>query len=73
MREVDFRNNLRRVLNRFDADRRSDALADAQSAFLSLQRDPEFRDHGAEGYTDYLRRAESGYRALADILEHGDA
>jgi hypothetical protein len=69
-----FRETLRRIFARFDPDRRQDAVADAQAAFLSLQRDPEFRDRGAEGYLAFLRRAESGYEALARFLEkEGDA
>ncbi len=74
-RELDpaFRECLRRIFARFDSDRRQDALADAQAAFLSLQRDPEFRDRGAEGYVVFLRRVESGYGALLRYLgEKGD-
>lgn len=63
-----FRQSLRRILSRFDRDRRRDALADAQSAFLSLQRDPEFRDRGAEGYAQFLTRVEAGYKHLMEIL-----
>jgi hypothetical protein len=66
--ERGFRGSLSRILSQFDADRRADALADAQSAFLSLQRDPEFKDRGAEGYRPFLEATETGYRALVEIL-----
>jgi hypothetical protein len=67
--EERFRRSLIRILHRFDAERRLDALSDAQVAFLSLQRDPEFRDHGAEGYAVFLEEAEQGYLTLRDILQ----
>jgi hypothetical protein len=66
--EREFRGSLSRILGKFDADRRADALADAQSAFLSLQRDPEFKDRGAEGYRPFLEAVETGYRALVEII-----
>jgi hypothetical protein len=66
--EAAFRSDLVRLLRRFDLSRREDALADAQLAFLSLQRDPFFRNHGAEGYRDLVERAEAGYRELCSIL-----
>lgn len=66
-----FREGLRRILGRFDSERRSDALGDAQMSFLSLQRDPEFRDHGAEGYARFLDRVEAGYRQLVSLLGAG--
>jgi hypothetical protein len=71
--EREFRGNLSRILARFDDDRRTDALADAQSAFLSLQRDPEFKDRGAEGYRPFLHAVETGYRALVEILAESDS
>ena len=40
---------------------------------LSLQRDPEFRDRGAEGYLQFLERVESGYSALVSILGMGSS
>jgi hypothetical protein len=67
--EAAFRARLLRILGRFDRERRTDAVADSQMAFLSLQRDPDFRDHGAEGYARFLSQAESGYRALVEILQ----
>lgn len=66
--EKQFCEALVRILNRFDVERRNDALADAQMAFLSLQLDPAFKDHGAEGYAGFLQRVEQGYRALNGIL-----
>jgi hypothetical protein len=69
--ELAFCECLRRIFSRFDGNRRNDAVADAQMAFLSLQRDPEFRDRGAEGYLKFLERVESGYRALLRILVTG--
>lgn len=63
-----FRQSMGRILKRFDRDRRRDAVADAQSAFLSLQQDPEFRDRGAEGYAALLTRVEAGYQHLTEIL-----
>lgn len=66
-----FRKGLARILCRFDPDRREDALADAQAAFLSLQLDPGFRDHGAEGYGAFLKRAERGFQTLRDMLREG--
>ncbi|MBN1420954.1 MAG: hypothetical protein JXP34_19440 [Planctomycetes bacterium] len=66
-----FRKGLVRILSRFDPDRQGDALADAQAAFLCLQRDPEFRDHGAEGYGAFLKRAEAGFAALREMLREG--
>jgi hypothetical protein len=59
---------LSRVLERFDLERRTDAVADAQVAFLSLGQDPAFRDHGAEGYRAFLEQAERGYQVLAEML-----
>jgi hypothetical protein len=67
--EADFREAFTRMLLRFGAERRLDGLADAQAAFLFLQRDPEFRDRGAEGYGRFLDRAEAGYRLLTELLE----
>lgn len=64
-----FRETLVRILGRFDPERRRDAVSDAQGAFLSLQRDPEFRDQGAEGYGAFMEGLESGYRALLDLAE----
>jgi hypothetical protein len=63
-----FREVLPRIFSRFDPERSKDALADAHLAFLSLQREPGFQDHGAEGYAAFLERVESGYEALASIL-----
>jgi hypothetical protein len=72
--EAGFCDDLRRIFERFDRERREDAVADAQVAFLSLQRDPEFRDRGAEGYLEFLGRVESGYQALMSVLgEKGHA
>ena len=69
--ESDFRRDLAEILARFDEDRRADALADAQAAFLALQQDPEFRDRGAEGYKAMMAGAEEGYRALQTIAKGG--
>ncbi len=66
--EQGFCEELFRLFARFDAERRTDAVADAQMAFLSLQKDPEFRDRGAEGYLQFLGRVESGYQGLLKIL-----
>jgi len=59
-----FREGFLAALSRFDRDRIADAFGDAQAAFLSLQRDPEFRDRGAEGYRALLERAEEGFAVL---------
>lgn len=67
-----FASTLAGILGRFETERQSDALADAQAAFLSLERDPAFRDHGAEGYAAFLEGVAAGYRKLQEILEgHG--
>lgn len=63
-----FRETLPRILARFEPERSKDALADAHLAFLSLQREPGFRDHGAEGYAAFLERVESGYETLLGIF-----
>jgi len=42
----------------------------AQAAFLSLQRDPEFQDRGAEGYRSLLENAERGFEVLRGL--HGE-
>jgi len=73
-KEPAFRDALRRILGRFDPDRRTDALADAQAAFLAIRGDPGFRDRGAEGYVAFLGKLEEGYAALSGLLsepEHG--
>ena len=59
-----FRRDFAKLLELFDEDRRTDALADAQMAFLSLQRDPEFQDRGAEGYREFLDQAARGFELL---------
>ena len=64
-----FRGTLSEILGRFDEETRSDVLADAQVAFLSLKKDPTFRDHGAERYASFLEGLESGYRALIEIVK----
>jgi hypothetical protein len=64
----EFRAKLFQILDRFGVDRLQDALADAQVAFLSCQKDPGFRDHGAEAYAAFLENLEAGYRALVEIL-----
>jgi hypothetical protein len=72
--ESGFTRDLSEILTRFDADRRSDAFADAQAAFLALKQDPEFRDRGAEGYKAMIAGAEAGYlalRAIAEGTHHG--
>jgi hypothetical protein len=38
-------------------------------AFLSLKKDPTFRDHGAERYASFLEGLETGYRALIEIVK----
>ena len=45
------------------------ALADAQQAFLSIQGDPTFNDHGAERYSSFLNELESGYQTLVEIVK----
>src|SRR5688572_4821590 len=67
--ESGFTRDLSEILTRFDADRRSDAFADAQAAFLALKQDPEFRDRGAEGYKAMIAGAEAGYLALRAIAK----
>jgi hypothetical protein len=67
--DLAFRRDLTGMLGRFDRDRRTDAIADAQMAFLALQRDPEFHDRGAEGYRAFLDRAAQGFRALEALGE----
>ena len=67
----EFTRNLRDILACFDSDRRADAFADGQAAFLALQQDPEFRDRGAEGYKAMMAGAEEGYRALQTIAKGG--
>jgi hypothetical protein len=59
---------LSRMLRAFGSDRVFDVVGDAQAAFLSLQRDPAFRDHGAEGYAPFIERAAAGQAALVRLL-----
>lgn len=59
---------LSRMLRAFGGDRVLDVLGDAQVAFLSLQRDPTFRDHGAEGYARSIEQAAAGQQALVRLL-----
>ena len=66
--DASFRGTLSEILGRFGEETCSDVLADAQVAFLSLQKDPTFHDHGAERYASFLEGLESGYRALAEIV-----
>jgi hypothetical protein len=64
-----FRKTLCEILERFGAEACGDILADAQVAFLSLQKDPAFHDHGAERYVAWLGRLELGYRTLVEIVK----
>ena len=64
-----FRGELARILKSFGMERRRDASADAQVALLSLQKDPTFKDHGAEGYSSFVASAEKGYQTLLEILK----
>jgi hypothetical protein len=57
-----------RLLRTFGNDRVLDVIGDAQAAFLSLQRDPAVRDHGAEGYARFLEQAEAGQKVLVGLL-----
>jgi len=65
--DTGLRQHIQEIFARFDRDRIEDAVADAQAAFLSLQRDPEFRDRGAEGYAKFLERAAKGFEVLQRI------
>lgn len=62
---------LSRLLRAFGSDRVLDVVGDAQAAFLALQRDPAFRDHGAEGYSRFVQQAEAGQKALVELLGEG--
>jgi hypothetical protein len=64
-----FRESLSKILRPFGEETRRDILADAQMAFLALQKDPTFRDHGAERYASFLGELESGYRTLIEIVK----
>ena len=65
-----FVESLQSLLDVFDSDRRDDAWADSQAAFLSLKQDPNFRDRGAEGYLSFVEKAEKGFEVLSRL--HGD-
>ena len=64
-----FRETLNEILGHFGEEMCGDILSDAQVAFLALQKDPTFRDHGAERYVSLLDGLESGYRALVEIVK----
>ncbi len=64
-----FRKTILDILGRFGWETRSDVLADAQQAFLSIQGDPTFNDHGAERYSSFLDELESGYQTLVEIVK----
>ena len=64
---------LTRLLGDVDAVRLEDVRAGAQDAFLSLERDPTFKDAGAEGYAPVLKQAEAGVALLQTLLEQLDA
>jgi len=64
-----FRGALSEILRLFGEETCRDILADAQMAFLALQKDPTFRDHGAERYASFLGELESGYRALVELVK----
>ncbi len=66
--EKELSERLSQILLRFNIDVRTDALADAQAALLSLRNDPTFQDRGAERYATFLDRLEMGYRSLAEII-----
>lgn len=53
--------------------RLDDVRAGAQSALLSLEKDPTFSDAGAEGYAPVLKQAEIGLEQLFFLLDriHG--
>jgi hypothetical protein len=67
--DVSFRKTIVEILGRFGWETRSDVLADAQQAFLSIQGDPTFNDHGAERYSSFLNELESGYQTLVEIIK----
>ncbi len=64
-----FRKTLLSLLRRFEQETRNDVLADAQQAFLSIQGDPTFNDHGAERYSAFLKELEAGYQVLIEIIK----
>jgi hypothetical protein len=61
----------RSLLERFDRDRREDALADAQAALLTLSADPLLGDPQAAGYAALRVQAERGLAALQGWLGVG--
>ena len=62
---------LARMLRAFGSDRVLDVIGDAQAAFLSLQRDPAFQDHGAEGYARFVEQAAVGQETLVELFGEG--
>jgi hypothetical protein len=67
--DASFGGTLSGILGHFDEETRADALADAQMAFLSLRKDPTFRDHGAERYASFLEGLERGYQSLVAMIK----
>ncbi|MFP5286948.1 MAG: hypothetical protein ACLGI9_14500 [Thermoanaerobaculia bacterium] len=71
--DQNFMAEVARLLHSAGPLRLDDVRAGAQTAFLSLERDPTFSDAGAEGYAPVLKQAEIGLEQLFVLLDspHG--